>query len=152
MLDSFLDLTIFQYKELILCHWRSFAVVQLINCVQLFATPWTEAPQASLSLIISQSLLKLMSFNFVMPSNNLLSSVVSFSSWLQSFPASWSFQWICFLHQVAKVFGPSAFVSNSLRAYGLQHVRLPCPSSSPGACSNSHWADDVIQLSRALLN
>ena len=28
-------------------------------------------------------------------------------------------------------------VSNSLRSHGLQHVRLPCPSLSPGACSNS---------------
>ena len=28
-------------------------------------------------------------------------------------------------------------VSNSLRPYGLQHARLPCPSQSPGTCSNS---------------
>ena len=27
--------------------------------------------------------------------------------------------------------------SNSLRPLGLQHTRLPCPSPSPGACSNS---------------
>ena len=31
----------------------------------------------------------------------------------------------------------SSVVSNSLRPYGLQHTRLPCPSSSPGPCSNS---------------
>ena len=36
-------------------------VVQLLNCVWLFATPWTAADQASLSFIISLSLLKLMS-------------------------------------------------------------------------------------------
>ena len=29
-------------------------------------------------------------------------------------------------------------MSNSLRPYGLQHSRLPCPSPSPGVCSNSH--------------
>ena len=29
-------------------------------------------------------------------------------------------------------------VSDSLRPYGLQHSRLPCPSPSPGACSDSH--------------
>ena len=36
------------------------AVVQLPNCFRLFATPWTAAHQASLSLIISQSLSKFM--------------------------------------------------------------------------------------------
>ena len=36
--------------------------VQSLSCVQLFATPWTAAPQASLSITNSQSLLKLMSF------------------------------------------------------------------------------------------
>ena len=30
-----------------------------------------------------------------------------------------------------------SFVSDSLRRHGLQHVRLPCPSLSPGICSNS---------------
>ena len=29
-------------------------------------------------------------------------------------------------------------MSNSLRLHGLQHARLPCPSLSPGVCSNSH--------------
>ena len=36
-------------------------VVQSLNCVQLFATPWTPACQASQAFTISQSLLKLMS-------------------------------------------------------------------------------------------
>ena len=39
-------------------------------CVLLFATPWTAAHQASLSFAISQSLLKLMSTESVMPSNH----------------------------------------------------------------------------------
>ena len=47
-------------------------VVQLLSRVQLFATPWTTARQASLSFIISQSLLKLMSIEWVMPSNYLI--------------------------------------------------------------------------------
>ena len=38
----------------------------------LFATPWTAAHQASLSITISQSLLKLMSIESVMPSNHLI--------------------------------------------------------------------------------
>jgi len=36
-------------------------VVQLLSCVQLFVTPWTEAHQASLSFTISWTLLKLLS-------------------------------------------------------------------------------------------
>ena len=44
----------------------------LLICVQLFATPWTAARQASLSFTISQSLLKLMSIESVMPSNHLI--------------------------------------------------------------------------------
>ena len=44
-------------------------VVQSLICVQLFVTPWTAAHQVSLFLIISQSLLKLMSIESVMPSN-----------------------------------------------------------------------------------
>ena len=48
-----------------------FVVVQTLSHVRLFATPWTAASQASLSFTISQSLLKLMSIESVMPSNHL---------------------------------------------------------------------------------
>ena len=44
----------------------------LLSCVQLFETPWTVACQASLSFIISWSLLKLMFIDFVIPSNHLV--------------------------------------------------------------------------------
>ena len=46
-------------------------VVQSLSCVQLFATSWTTAHQASLSFTISWSLLKLVSIELVMPSNHL---------------------------------------------------------------------------------
>ena len=46
--------------------------VQLLSRVQLFATPWTAACQASLSITNYWSLLKLMSFESVMPSNHLI--------------------------------------------------------------------------------
>jgi len=46
--------------------------VQLLSHVQLFATPWTAGCQASLSLTNSQSLLKLMSIESVIPSNHLI--------------------------------------------------------------------------------
>ena len=47
-------------------------VVQLLNHVQLFVTPWTAAYQAFLSFTISRSLLKLMSVESVIPSNHLI--------------------------------------------------------------------------------
>ena len=50
----------------------SFSSVQLLSCVQLFATPWTAARQASLSITNSRSLFKLMSTESVMPSNYLI--------------------------------------------------------------------------------
>ena len=46
--------------------------VQSLSHVRLFATPWTAAVQASLSITNSQSLLKLMSVESVTPSNNLI--------------------------------------------------------------------------------
>ena len=46
--------------------------VQLLRCVQLFATPWTVAHQASLSVTNSRSPLKLMTIELVMPSNHLI--------------------------------------------------------------------------------
>ena len=50
----------------------AFVVVQLLSHVQLFATPWTAECQASLSFTISQSLLKPMSVESVMPSNRIV--------------------------------------------------------------------------------
>ena len=49
----------------------NFVVIHLLNYVQLFATPWTVACQASLSFTISWSLIKLMSIELVMPPNYL---------------------------------------------------------------------------------
>jgi len=43
-----------------------------LSCVQLFATPWTAAHQASLSITNYRSMLKLMSIESVMPSNHLI--------------------------------------------------------------------------------
>ena len=49
-----------------------FSSVQSLSCVQCFAVPWTAACQASLSITSSQSDLKLMSIESVMPSNRLI--------------------------------------------------------------------------------
>ena len=70
--------------------------VESLSGVRLFATPWTSAYQTSLSFTVSQSLLKLMSIESVMPFNLLivcrplllLSSV--FPS-IRVFPVSWLF-------------------------------------------------------------
>jgi len=47
-------------------------VVQSLSHARLFVTPWSAARQASLFFTISQSLLKLMSLESVMPSNHLI--------------------------------------------------------------------------------
>ena len=83
----------------------TFFVVQLLNHVWHFATPWTAACQASLSFTMSQSLLKLVSTESMMPSNYL---ILCHPLLLcpQSFPASGPFplhKIDSLHHQVAKV-------------------------------------------------
>ena len=51
---------------------HQFSTVQSLSCVWLFATPWVEARQASLSITNSRSLLKIMSIKSVMPSSHLI--------------------------------------------------------------------------------
>ena len=82
-----------------------FVVVQLLSHIQLFGIPWTALHQASLSFTISQSLLKFMSIESVMPSNRLIlclplllpsvfPSIRAFSSELAHlirWPTYWSF-------------------------------------------------------------
>ena len=51
---------------------HSVSTVQSLSRVRLFATPWTEARQASLSITNSWRLLKLMSIESVIPSNHLI--------------------------------------------------------------------------------
>ena len=60
------------YELLAKCLAFFFSSVQLLSLVQLFATPWTAARQASLSITSSRSLPKLMSMESVMPSNHLI--------------------------------------------------------------------------------
>ena len=78
-------------------HWHGsnisgrFVVVQSLSCVWLFATPWTAACQASLSITISWNLLKLMSIELVMPSNHLILCCPLFLP-PSIFPMSGSFQ------------------------------------------------------------
>ena len=71
------------------------------SCVRLFATPWTAAHQASMTITNSQSLPKLMSIESVMSSNHLI-LCRPFSSCLQVSHHALS-QWVSASHQVAKV-------------------------------------------------
>ena len=120
-----------------------FSSVQSLSHVQLFATPWTAACQASRSITNSQSSLKLMSIESVMPSNHLILSH-PFSSYLQSFPASGSFQMSQFFTSDGPSIGVSAsasfFWTNiqdwfplgwtgwiSLQSKGLSRVYFPPP-------------------------
>ena len=53
-------------------HSAQFSSVQSLSCVRLFATPWITAHQASLSITISRSSLRLTSIKSVIPSSHLI--------------------------------------------------------------------------------
>ena len=84
-----------------------FSSVQLLSHVQLFATPWTTARQASLSITKSWNLLRLMSTELVMPSNHLI-LCCPILSYLQSFPALGSFSMGQFFISGGQSIGASA--------------------------------------------
>ena len=78
-------------------------VVQSLSCVELFATPWTAAHQASPSFTISWSLLKLklLSIESVIPSRHLILSPPSPPA-LKLSQHQGLFHWVSSSHQVAK--------------------------------------------------
>ena len=79
-----------------------FSSVQSFSRVRLFATPWIAACQASLSITNSQSSLRLMSIESVMPSSHLILSHPLLL--LSPIPPSISlFQWVNSSHEAAKV-------------------------------------------------
>ena len=78
--------------------YSQFSSVQSLSHVQLFATPWITARQASLSITNSWSLRKLMPIKSVMPSSHLilchpLLLLPSIPTASGSFPVSWLFAW-----------------------------------------------------------
>ena len=84
--------------------------VQSLSCVQLFATPWTAACQASLSITSPWSLLKLCPWSqWCHPT--ISSSATLFSSHLQSFPALASFLVSQFFTSGGQSIGASASAS-----------------------------------------
>ena len=107
--------------------------VQSFSHVWLFAAPWTEVCQASLSITNSRTLLKLMSIKSEMPSNHLIlcHPLLLLPS---IFPAFWSFSMSQFFSSGGQSSGASAsalvlpmniqewFISISLQSKGLSRV------------------------------
>ena len=87
-----------------------FSSVQSLSHVRLFATPWTAASQASLSITSARSLFTLVSIKSVMPSNHLILCQPLLLC-LQSFPASESFLGSQFLASGGQSIGVSASTS-----------------------------------------
>ena len=71
MVWNHIDLNLYNVQVIVNQMTVQFSSVQSLSHVQLFATPWTVAYQASLSITSCWSLLKLMSMESVMPSNHL---------------------------------------------------------------------------------
>ena len=66
---------------------------------------------------------------------------------------------ICFTERKEKMFFSQfscSVMSDSLQPHGLQHARLPCPTTAPGACSNScpssRWCHPTISSSLVLFS
>ena len=93
------------------CSGFSIQSLQSLSCVRLFATPWTAAHQASLSITSSRSSPKLMSIKSVMPSSHLIlcrpllllprnssqhQSLSNESGLLMRWPKYWSFSFSIF--------------------------------------------------------
>ena len=110
-----------------------FSSVQLLNRIRLFSTPWITARQASLSITISRSSLRLTSIESVMPST-ISSSVVSFSSCPQSLPASESFpmsQLFAWGSQSTGVSALASFLPKNTQGWLNTDFSFSLPFSSP---------------------
>ena len=121
-------------------------IVCMLSCVRLFVTPWTTARQVPLSMRFSRQ--EYWSGPPFPPPGDGYSltrdpaCVFCNGRWIlyhwatQEAPSYWS---LLFHRSVG---------SDSLRSHGQQHARLPCPSPSPRACSNScplsQWCHPTI--------
>ena len=113
----------------------SFSSVQSLSRVQLFATSWTAAHQASLSITNSQSSLRLTSIESVMPSSHLILCRPLFFC-PQSLPASESFP-------MSKLFARGG------QSTGVSALASFLPKKSQG-WSPSEWAGRISLQSKGL--
>ena len=98
---------------------ESFSWVLSLSHVHLFATPWTAERQASLSIASSWCSPKLMSIESIDGHPAISSSVIPFSSYLQSFPASGSFQMSDFFESGGQSIGASVLPMNIRDSFPL---------------------------------
>ena len=108
------------YRYMWACMYSSFSifvVVQSLSHVWLFAIPWAAACQASMSFTGSQTLLKFMSIESVMPSNHLI-HYHPVLLLLLSFPASGSFPMSQYFTSGGQSIGASA--STSILSMSIQ--------------------------------
>ena len=120
-----------------------FSSVQLLSRAWLFVTPWATARQASLFTTNSQSLLKLMSIESVMPSNHLILCHPLLLP-LSIFPS-------------IRVYA-AAVAAKSLQSCPTLCNTMDCRTPGLPVCqqlteltqTHVHWVDDAIQLSHPL--
>ena len=113
--------------------------VQSLSSVWLFPTPWTTAHQASLSITISWSLLKLMSIE-LWCHPTISYPVVPSSFCLQSFPALGSFSMSQFFTSGGQSIGVSASASVlPMNIQGWFPLELESPRDSPKSSPSSHF-------------
>ena len=132
----------------------------MLSCVRLFATPWTAAHQASLSITNSRCLLRLMSIELVMPSNYLIlchplllpsifPSISVFSSEL-AFPIRWLKYW-SFSFSISHSNEYSELISFRIDCFDLLAVQGTLKSllqhHSSKASIHQHSAFFMVQLS-----
>ena len=127
-----------------------FSSVQLLRHVWLFVTPWIAAHQASLSITNSQSSLKLMCIELVMPSSHLIlcHPLLLLPPIPPRFRVFSNESTLCLIRsdQIS-----CSVLSDSLRLHESQHARPPCPSPTPGVHWDSrHRVSDAIQPSHPL--
>ena len=105
------------------CRNWSVSSVQWLSHVWLFVTPWIAANQASLSITISQSLLKLMFIESMMPSNYLV-LCRPFSPAFSLSQHQGVFKWVSSSHQGPKYWSLSFNISLSSEHPGLISFRM----------------------------
>ena len=128
--------------------WELVVVVPLLNCDQLFMTPWTLAHQSPLSMRFPRQE-HWSGLPFPSPGDLPNPGIKHMSPALARKPSG-------------RAGGPSVQFSSvaqscsTLWPHGLQQARLPCPSPTPGACSNScllcWWCHPTISSSVILFS
>ena len=149
----------FRYTGIFSTFTTSVLSVQLsLSRFWLFATPWTAACLASLSITNSWSSPKLMSIELVMTSDHLIlpsifPSIRVFSN-KSALCIGWPKYWRFSFNRSDQI--SHSVVSDSLRPHESQQARPPCPSPTPRVHSDSRpssqWCHSAISSSVVLFS